>query len=167
MTLERPGFTGRVPSVMSIGRHPSFITSSSQPITPSTIGSSSSSSSGDGRNLSSDVEYDTLLAERTGTLFWKASVREIVVYGKDGERREVELGRGVGGGGEFRFFIIHFVSFFFFTRVGHFLSLPWTALACLTKVFIRFGLLRRSDIRTRPSLFLGASAQRMSTCTLV
>jgi hypothetical protein len=104
MTLERPGFNGRIPSIMSIGRHPSFITSSLQAVTPSTIGTPSSDSSGDGRNLVPDVEYDTLLAERTGTLFWKTSVREVVVYGTNGERLEVDLGRGVMGGGEsFRF----------------------------------------------------------------
>ena len=88
---------------MSIGRHPSFITSSTQAVTPSTIGTSTSDSSGDGRNLSADVEYDTLLAERTGTLFWKTTVREIVVYGTNGERLDIELGRGVMGGGECHF----------------------------------------------------------------
>ncbi|KAJ2924878.1 hypothetical protein H1R20_g12217, partial [Candolleomyces eurysporus] len=98
MTLERPGFNGRIPSVMTIGRHPSFITSSTQSVTPSTIGTSTSDSSGDGRNLEADVEYDTLLAERSGTLFWKTSVREVVVYGANGERLDVELGRGVMGG---------------------------------------------------------------------
>ncbi|RXW13833.1 hypothetical protein EST38_g12019 [Candolleomyces aberdarensis] len=83
---------------MTIGRHPSFITASTQSVTPSTIGTSTSDSSGDGRNLEADVEYDTLLAERTGTLFWKTSVREVVVYGANGERLDVELGRGVMGG---------------------------------------------------------------------
>jgi hypothetical protein len=42
------------------------------------------------------VKYISLLSERAGTLFWKTSVHAVDVW-VNGEKRSVELGRGVGG----------------------------------------------------------------------
>ncbi|KAH6908558.1 aspartic peptidase domain-containing protein, partial [Coprinopsis sp. MPI-PUGE-AT-0042] len=62
MTLARPG-SDRVPSLMAIGRHPVNHPS--------------------GVLKEGDVEriqYSTLVSERLGTLFWKTSLRELVVW---------------------------------------------------------------------------------------
>lgn len=84
----------------------------------STVGPSPSTSSGEGWNLIPDVGYHTLLAERTGTLFWKTNVRKVVVQGTNGERLNVDLGRSVmGGGGSFSFRF-----FFALSWVGLFVS---------------------------------------------
>lgn len=77
--MERP-WSDRIPSLLGIGRHPAFIQSLlAQRRT---------------------IEYSTLVAERSGTLFWKTSIRDISVWtNRTGvvERHEVELGRGVMG----------------------------------------------------------------------
>ncbi|KAJ3500470.1 hypothetical protein NMY22_g19252 [Coprinellus aureogranulatus] len=80
MLLERPG-SDRIPSLLGIGRHPSIVSSR---VVPSA------------EDANGGVEYSTLVSERTGTLFWKTSVRAITVY-KDGEKLEVDVGRGVMG----------------------------------------------------------------------
>ncbi|KAH9478959.1 Pepsin A [Psilocybe cubensis] len=73
LALERPG-SDRVPSVLGIGRHP-------QALVPDP----------------SKVQYAQLVAEASGTLFWKVGVRAITVY-VDGQRKEVDVGRGGAGG---------------------------------------------------------------------
>jgi Eukaryotic aspartyl protease len=78
MTLARPG-SDRVPSLMAIGRHPTNDPS--------------------GVLKESDVEriqYSTLVSERLGTLFWKTSLRELVVW-VNGEPHPIDLPRGGTG----------------------------------------------------------------------
>ncbi|KAF5311220.1 hypothetical protein D9611_013048 [Ephemerocybe angulata] len=86
MLLSRPE-SDRIPSLLGIGRHPEYITS--LPLV-------------DGKTSEARVEYDSLVAERSGTLFWKTGVRAVTVYVQnDGgvtEVREVTLPRAVGGG---------------------------------------------------------------------
>ncbi|KAF6741479.1 aspartic peptidase domain-containing protein [Ephemerocybe angulata] len=86
MLLSRPE-SDRIPSLLGIGRHPAYITSLPD------VG---------GKNSEARVEYDSLVAERSGTLFWKTGVRAVTVYVQNAngetETREVKLPRAVGGG---------------------------------------------------------------------
>lgn len=84
MLLERPG-SDRIPSLLGIGRHPSLVDAR---VRPTALGGTGGEHGG--------VEYSTLVSERTGTLFWKTSVRALTVY-VNGEERDVDLGRGVMG----------------------------------------------------------------------
>lgn len=84
MLLERPG-SDRIPSLLGIGRHPSLVDAR---VRSTALGGTGGEHGG--------VEYSTLVSERTGTLFWKTSVRALTVY-VNGEERDVDLGRGVMG----------------------------------------------------------------------
>ncbi|KAF8150900.1 hypothetical protein B0H34DRAFT_156009 [Crassisporium funariophilum] len=68
LSLSRPG-SDTVPSFLGIGRHPAALVPDP-----------------------SKIEYDTLVSERSGTLFWKTSVRAISVW-VGGEERQVRVGR--------------------------------------------------------------------------
>ncbi|KAF9461596.1 aspartic peptidase domain-containing protein [Collybia nuda] len=72
MALERPGTTA-IPSLLGIGRHPAALVPDP-----------------------SKIHYSTLVAERSGTLFWKVGVRAITVY-TNGEKKQVALGRSNSG----------------------------------------------------------------------
>lgn len=78
LLLERPG-SGRVPSVMGIGRHPSAdILKEGLNIDPA------------------DVMYGSVLPENNGVHFWKVELRAISVY-VDGVKKDVSIGRSVTG----------------------------------------------------------------------
>ncbi|KAF8149060.1 aspartic peptidase domain-containing protein [Crassisporium funariophilum] len=72
LSLSRPGLD-TVPLFLGIGRHPAALVPDS-----------------------SKIEYDTLVSERSGTLFWKTSVRPISVW-VGGEERQVRVGRSNTG----------------------------------------------------------------------
>ena len=73
LSLSRPG-SDRIPSLLSIGRHPSEIVSDP-----------------------SKIHYATLITEGTGILFWKATVMAITVY-VDGQPKPIALGHSAQGG---------------------------------------------------------------------
>lgn len=78
LLLERPG-SGRVPSVLGIGRHPSDdILKEGLTIDPA------------------DVMYGSVIPEASGAHFWKVELRAISVY-VNGTRKDVNLGRSVTG----------------------------------------------------------------------
>lgn len=72
LVLSRPG-SDRLPALLGIGHHPSNIVPDP-----------------------SKIKYSPLVADNSGTLFWKTEVVAITVY-VNGTSRPVDLGRGVGG----------------------------------------------------------------------
>ncbi|KAG6833507.1 hypothetical protein H0H93_013235, partial [Arthromyces matolae] len=84
LLLSRPG-SGEVPAQIGIGRHPEFISQGE-----------GNGAAGGGVDRSGDVEYDLLESERSGTLFWKVSVRAITVW-VNGQPLPVSLGGGSDG----------------------------------------------------------------------
>lgn len=72
LTLARPG-SDRLPSLLGIGRHPANVVPD-----PSLI------------------EYDLIISDNPGDLFWKADLTAITVY-KDGVAKSVTMPRGVKG----------------------------------------------------------------------
>ncbi|KAG6856074.1 hypothetical protein H0H87_007685 [Tephrocybe sp. NHM501043] len=74
LLLSRPG-SDAVPSQLGIGRHPAYV--------------------GANHDLGG-VQYDVLESEEQGTLFWKVSVREVMVW-VNGEKRPVNIGRSNNG----------------------------------------------------------------------
>ncbi|KAF9551927.1 acid protease [Agrocybe pediades] len=72
LSLARPD-SDRIPSLLGIGRHPSALVPDP-----------------------SKINYRTLVSERSGTLFWKASIRGISVY-VDGVEKAVDIGRSNTG----------------------------------------------------------------------
>ncbi|KXN81933.1 Pepsin A [Leucoagaricus sp. SymC.cos] len=72
LSLSRPG-SDRIPSYLGIGKHP-----------PDLV------------NDPSQIHYSTVVSNTAGSLFWKASVRDITVW-VDGQPRPVDIGRSNTG----------------------------------------------------------------------
>lgn len=72
LVLSRPG-SDRLPALLGIGHHPSKVVPDP-----------------------SKIKYSMLVADGTGTLFWKTDIRAITVY-IDGNSRPVNVGLGVKG----------------------------------------------------------------------
>ena len=73
LALSRPG-SSQVPAVLGIGRHPSALVPDP-----------------------SKVQYSSLVSNRPGILFWKATIRAITVY-VNGEVKPIPVGRSASGG---------------------------------------------------------------------
>lgn len=72
LSLSRPG-SDRIPSYLGIGKHP-----------PDLV------------NDPSKIQYSNVVSSPTGSLFWKASVRDITVW-VGGQPRKVDVGRSNTG----------------------------------------------------------------------